>query len=212
MRRVIVPASLILLGAAIGAIGTQGQVATAASGILNVLVTNSSSHPVATQDQNVDTNGNIKVHEQGIANVDVTNTMLPVHELGTALVSVANMPGSQPFMRNESVVLEPGQTFASTCDSVPKGKSFAMEFIDLQTNGLASGEVLYVTLDVSTGTAFVSHPLPLQATAGDVPMFASPVRLYADPGSDFCLSVHRLGDTAESIRADYSVTGYLISS
>jgi hypothetical protein len=191
----------------------QGQAARAASSILSVFVTNGPSHPVPAQEQNLDASGNIKVHEQGTANVNVTNTTVPVHEQGTAQVSVANMPGSQPFMRNETILLDPGQVFVSKCDEVPAQKTFAMEYIDLQTNGIASGEVVWVTLDASTGGAFVSHPLPLQVTAGDVPVFASPVKLYADPASGFCISVHRAagGDTAETIRADYSVSGYLIS-
>jgi len=214
MRKAVIPVSLLLLGTVMGATVFQGQVAHAAAGILSVFVTNGPSHPVPVQEQNLDANGNIKVHEQGTANVNVTNTTVPVHEQGTALVNVANMPGSQPFMKNERVVLDAGQLFASKCDAVPASKTFAMEYIDLQTNGIGSGEVVSVTLDATTGGAFVPHPLPLQVTAGDVPMFSSPVRLYADPGSDFCLSVHReaSGDTTETIRADYSVSGYLINS
>ncbi len=214
MRKALIPVSSLLLGAVIGAMVFQGQAARAASSILSVFVTNSPTHPVPVQEQNLDSNGNIKVHEQGTANVNVTNTTVPVHEQGTAQVNVANMPGSQPFMKNETIVLDSGQVFVSKCDSVPATKTFAMEYVDLRTNGIASGEVVSVTLDASTGGAFVAHPLPLQVTAGDVPMFASPVKLYADPGSGFCISIHReaSGDTAETIRADYSVSGYLINS
>ncbi len=213
MRRAVIPVALLVLGAVLGGTVLQGQVAHAASGILSVFVTNGPSHPVPAQEQNLDATGNIKVHEQGTASVNVTNTTLPVHEQGTALVNVANMPGSAPFMKNETVVLRAGELFASKCDSVPASRTFAMEYIDLQTNGISSGEVVSVSLDATTGGAFVPHPLPLQVTAGDVPMFTSPVRVYADPGSDFCLSVHReaSGDTTETIRADYSVSGYLIS-
>src|SRR6266702_3236802 len=197
MRKALIPVSSLLLGAVIGAMVFQGQAARAASSILSVFVTNSPTHPVPVQEQNLDSNGNIKVHEQG-----------------TAQVNVANMPGSQPFMKNETIVLDSGQVFVSKCDSVPATKTFAMEYADLRTNGIASGEVVSVTLDASTGGAFVAHPLPLQVTAGDVPMFSSPVKLYADPGSGFCISIHReaSGDTAETIRADYSVSGYLINS
>lgn len=53
------------------------QVADASS-LLNVFVTNDSSHPVPAREQNTDANGNIKVHEQGTANVSVTNSSLPV--------------------------------------------------------------------------------------------------------------------------------------
>jgi len=49
-----------------------------ATGLLNVFVTNDSSHPVPVREQNTDANGNIKVHEQGTANVNVTNSSLSV--------------------------------------------------------------------------------------------------------------------------------------
>jgi hypothetical protein len=214
MRKIVIPVALLVLGVVMGGTVFAGQVAHAASSVLSVFVTNGPSHPVPAQEQNLDANGNIKVHEQGTASVNVTNTTVPVHEQGTAQVNVANMPGAAPFMKHETVVLGAGDLFASTCDSVPAGRTFAMEYIDLQTNGIGSGEVVSVSLDATTGGAFVPHPLPLQVTAGDVPMFSSPVRMYADPGSGFCLSVHReaSGDTSETIRADYSVSGYLISS
>ena len=44
----------------------------------SVTVNNTSTNPVPVLEQNVDTNGNIKVHEQGTANVNVTNTNLSV--------------------------------------------------------------------------------------------------------------------------------------
>jgi hypothetical protein len=206
-------------------------------------VSNSKTTPVPVAEQNLDANGNIKVHEQGTANVNVTNSSVPVHEQGTAdanitntdpngnlkvheqgtaNVSVANATtnpvpvrdvGNDAFMRNETLILDPGQTFSSICDYTPAGKRFAMQYIDLRTNGIASDQIVWVTLDVSTQGAFVEHSLPLESTVGQVPMFTSRVSLYADPGSGFCLSIHRdASNTAGTIRADYSVSGYLVDA
>jgi hypothetical protein len=43
-----------------------------------MFVANDSSHPVPVREQNLDTSGNIKLHEQGTANVNVTNPSLSV--------------------------------------------------------------------------------------------------------------------------------------
>jgi hypothetical protein len=54
-----------------------------AAQISSVIVTNDAAHAVPVRDQNTDANGNIKVHEQGTASVNVTNTTLAVHDLNT---------------------------------------------------------------------------------------------------------------------------------
>jgi hypothetical protein len=82
MRRSVITAILVLLaGTVLG--GTLfrapiGHTAEAASSVLNVFVTNDSTHPVPVREQNLDASGNIKVHEQGTANVNVTNSSLAV--------------------------------------------------------------------------------------------------------------------------------------
>jgi hypothetical protein len=67
MRRAIIPALLlVLLSVVLGATVFREQVAHAASAVLKV------------REQNLDAQGNIKVHEQGTANVNVTNSSLSV--------------------------------------------------------------------------------------------------------------------------------------
>jgi hypothetical protein len=69
MRRAIIPAFLLVLASfVLGATVFREQVAHAASAVLQV------------REQNVDGNGNIKVHEQGTANVNVANA--PTVKLG----------------------------------------------------------------------------------------------------------------------------------
>jgi hypothetical protein len=80
--------SVVVLGSTV----FRQQVADASS-LLNVFVTNDSSHPVPVREQNTDANGNIKVHEQSTANINVTNTSaIPVHEQGTANASITAFP------------------------------------------------------------------------------------------------------------------------
>jgi hypothetical protein len=80
MRKALVLGIALLVTSVVVLGGTvlRPQVAAVASSISNVFVTNDSSHPVPVREQNTDANGNIKVHEQGTANVNVTNNSLTV--------------------------------------------------------------------------------------------------------------------------------------
>lgn len=91
MRKALVLGIALLVTSVVVLGGTvfRQQVADAAS-LVNVFVTNDSSHPVPVREQNLDANGNIKVHEQGTASVDITNATVPIHEQGTASVNVTN--------------------------------------------------------------------------------------------------------------------------
>jgi hypothetical protein len=51
-----------------------------ATTIGNVFVTNTATHPVPVHETNIDAHGNVKVHEQGTANVNVTNSSLSVRQ------------------------------------------------------------------------------------------------------------------------------------
>jgi hypothetical protein len=70
MRRALIPAFLLLLGSTVlGATVLREPLASAATSISSLAA--GGSAPVT--EQNVDTNGNIKVHEQGVANVNLTS-------------------------------------------------------------------------------------------------------------------------------------------
>ncbi len=78
MRRTIVSAVVLMfVGVILGGMAFRQQVAYA-SAVLSVLVTNDAAHPVPVREQNFDANANIKVHEQGTANVNVTNSSILV--------------------------------------------------------------------------------------------------------------------------------------
>jgi len=81
MRKAVISVgAVLLLSLVLGGTVFRTQAASAASAVLSVFVTNDSSHPVPVREQNTDANGNIKVHEQGTANVNVTNSSVPVSE------------------------------------------------------------------------------------------------------------------------------------
>jgi len=94
--RVLGIALLVISGVVLGGTVFRQPVADAAS-LLNVFVTNDSSHPVPVREQNTDASGNIKVHEQGTANVNVTNSSLPV-----SAPAVTGGGGAAPLVGNET--------------------------------------------------------------------------------------------------------------
>jgi hypothetical protein len=83
---------LVVCGAALGATVLHEPIATAATPFMNVIVGNDATNPVPVAEQNRDGNGNVRVHEQGIA---------AVHEQGTANVNITN--GSIPVTGTVSV-------------------------------------------------------------------------------------------------------------
>lgn len=79
MNKALIPAFLLLLASTIlGATVLREPLAWAAAPITSVFVTNDESRPIPVREQNVDPFGLIKVHEQGTADVYVTNGSLRV--------------------------------------------------------------------------------------------------------------------------------------
>jgi hypothetical protein len=77
MKNALVTTLLLLLGSTIlGATVLREPLARAAVPIASVFVTNDPSSPVPVREQNLDANGNEKVHEQGTANVRVVDSSL----------------------------------------------------------------------------------------------------------------------------------------
>jgi len=69
---------LIAVGVVLGATVFRTDIAQATGLAQGVTVTNTPAQAVPVREQNLDGNGNIKVHEQGTANVSVTNSSLSV--------------------------------------------------------------------------------------------------------------------------------------
>jgi hypothetical protein len=148
MRRNAIHAGLSLIAVAmfLGATLFREEVAQAASAILNV------------QEQNTDANGNIKVHEQGTATVNVSNTVATDDKFA---------PGMEPA-RFGPVELDQGDIFGTpVVPAVPAGKTFIVTYLNVE--GLSMGVACLLYLRVSSGGSTVtSHlgSLPVQANAG----------------------------------------------
>lgn len=87
-----------------------------------MFVTNDSTHPVPTKEQNLDASGNIKVHEQGIANVNVTNASIPVNGMVSVTPGNSYLLTSGKRTANGTITVNTTKyTYVSVhiCPSVP---------------------------------------------------------------------------------------------
>jgi len=94
-RAIIGALLLISVGVALGATVFRADIAQATGLAQAVTVDNAPANAVPVREQNRDGNGNVKVHEQGTANVNVTNSALsvtapPVSDGGGLLRLVGN--------------------------------------------------------------------------------------------------------------------------
>jgi hypothetical protein len=95
-QRAIIGALLFIgVGVALGATVFRADIAQATGLAQAVTVDNAPANAVPVREQNRDGNGNVKVHEQGTANVNVTNSALsvtapPVSDGGGLLRLVGN--------------------------------------------------------------------------------------------------------------------------
>jgi hypothetical protein len=87
-RALIVALLLIGIGIGIGATVFRTDIAQATGLAQAVTIDNTASNPVPVREQNRDGSGNIKVHEQGTANVNIANTSLPAS--GNRLIQIAD--------------------------------------------------------------------------------------------------------------------------
>jgi hypothetical protein len=74
MRKILVTVALLAAGGVLGSTVLRGTIADAATPFQNVIVGNTSTNPVPVVEQNLD-GGNVRVHEEGIANVTGTVTL-----------------------------------------------------------------------------------------------------------------------------------------
>jgi hypothetical protein len=100
-KRVAIGAALLIgVGVFLGAAVFRDQVAQATGLAQGVTVINTPDDPIPAQEQNRDGSGNIKVHEQGTADVNVTNKSLsvdpaaPITDGGDALFCPAQLLGN----------------------------------------------------------------------------------------------------------------------
>src|SRR5712691_8653566 len=168
MRKAVIPAFLLLLGSFIlGATVFREQVAHAAQAVLPVLVTNDASNPVRVHEQNLDLSGNIKVHEQGTANVRV---VLPSNSFSVTNTT-QQLPQDIEFCPSQD--LPSGTTwFVTSFTAANLGTALGAADINLEPSSGAppgSQPVLGPRIAVPPSeTVHLAFPQPFVLTAPDV--------------------------------------------
>jgi hypothetical protein len=180
---------LIAVGVALGATVFRTDIAQATGLAQAVTVDNTTANPVPVREQNLDARGNINVHEQGTASVNVTNSSLAVHEQGTAAVheqgtaNVNVVSSSVPVSQaGAPVTIELNTDITYT---VPAGKRFVIQYLN---GGNAPS-------DPDTGL-HVSGTVPLQvyqfvgtkSPATGNYLVSEPVAITVDPGNKLVMS------------------------
>ncbi len=211
MRRKSMIGGLVLVGIGV-VLGTTvfrndiAQATRLAPAPTNVVVTNAPAQAVPTREQDLDGNGNIKVHEQGTAAVNVTNSSL----------TVANASdGQNPFARTANFACN---TVSLECDgdvvAPPSGKRWVLETVSVHVTAPAAIVITDAQVDVpGTGDNFARLFLAPVKTGSDGTdafwVVTQQVRAY----SDDLVSCHinfaqsPSGPTSGSC----TVTGYLVN-
>jgi hypothetical protein len=137
---------------------------------------------------------------------------------GLNVRDVAN-PALQPFQHSGIVVIANNFAGGSAKFTVPAGKRLVIEYASFSYS-LSSGDITGVSVGVTTANSNqspVDHEIPVLYKAVDLiglpgMRFAggTPVRLYADPGTEVFLKVGRNHGTGEDI-GTVSVSGYFVN-
>jgi hypothetical protein len=205
MRKVVIPAFLLVLGSLVlGATVLRGPIADAATPFTNVIVSNTASNPVPVREQATDANGNLKVHEQGTATVNVVDN----HE---------------PWQHAFSVNVADGSNSGEDFYTVPAGKRLVVQYVGVQADVPPNEGVLIqfsATGELGTfgGVPIVSGGVA-KTTVGDFVRWAGggPVLSYSGPGQQFAISIERessVSTAAPSGEAEmtFVASGYLVPS
>jgi hypothetical protein len=189
----------------VGGLVLGGPVAQAASSLFDVFVTNDAAHPVPVRDQNVDANGNLKTHEQGIANVNITN--------GTLSVRSAGIPYQVSGTANLGSGSDGGQNFP-----IPAGKLLVVQTASAMVL-LPPGQTAAATLEIlpASGSFTSAQPVPIPLTdqgtnVGGDEIFSGtqPLTAYAPSNpTGINISVGRSGTAGPAV-AQLAISGYLI--
>jgi hypothetical protein len=143
MSKAVVGAVVLLaVSAILGATVFREQIARAAPPITSVFVTNDESSPVPVRERNLDADGNIKVHEQGTANVSIQ---------GVASVKLTEQPFEQTVLLHFQAG---GDRTASEAINVPEGKLLTIRYVSARDD-----------FDAALTELRLDSPLPLSGDA-----------------------------------------------
>jgi hypothetical protein len=194
---------IVAVGVVLGATVFRTDIAQATGLSPSVTVANTASNPVPVLEQNVD-GKNIRVHEEGTANVNVS---------GTASTRSADNPAFQP------VRLVTGGLCGSNdqCDNgpgftVPAGKTLVVEFASLYAL-LPLGQNAKFTLIDDGGGPDLSQFADVipDEQAGAVHVANQTMRAYLDSGHTLEITVEQFGATGSG-RWHAEISGYLVDT
>ncbi|SRR6266496_3376713 len=224
MRKRAVVGALLLVVVAMVLGGTvfRDQLASARSLAQDVTINNTPAQPVPVREQDLDTSGNIRVHEQGTAQVAGTVGINPgangvvVDNAASKPVPVTvHEPPLEPVQERVTVGLGAGESDEQVpVYTVPAGKRLIVEFVS--ANGALDGDALVLAeVKVGSGLFVPRVTLPLTRTRDFGPFAAAEqVTLYAEPGQTvFARFVHNPGGTENvSFVAHFTVVGHLVDA
>jgi hypothetical protein len=166
MRKALIPAFLLLLGSTIlGATVLREPLAHAAAPIASVFVTNDASSPVPVREQNLDANGNVKVHEVGSVSVRPVVPANPWHRAFSVAANGTEYLFDEPSSSAINITsLTVSQT--GTLDQAAAGGLLLETVPDTATTcaGASRGDTLWHSATFAAPLA-VSFPTPLVASA-----------------------------------------------
>jgi hypothetical protein len=180
--------ALILVGAAVlGSTVFREPIATAAQSVS------------ATIAGPLDSEGNVKVHEQG-----------------TALVRDADNPASHPFQAQGNAELADGvNSELFELAQVPAGKRLVIEYVSATSVVPAGQRIVDFLVIVRQGNVGMGHAVPIQfqGSAGVTDWLAAgePTRLYADAGTTVRAFLLRT-DTSGQANVMVRISGYLVDA
>ncbi len=170
MRRLLIAGTVIALSLALGATVFREQVAWAAQSV-DAHITN------------LDGSGNIKVHEQGTAKVEVQ---------GSPQVSLGDSEQHPLWVRDVDAPVRPFQVeFLFQGDNVlhqtldvPAGEMLVLEYVDANAHFDDPNAASGIAISTRAGGNFAVHDIAFQkgVNPGGYAV-AQPVRIYADAGS-----------------------------
>jgi len=197
---------MIGVGVILGATVFRTDIAQATGLAQAVTVSNTPAQAVPEREQNLDARGNIKVHEQGTADVNVTN--------GSLKVETDEVPYQHSVFFNQ----DPSTCTQFVCNvnfpRVPTGKRLVVTYVSAQWSLTSGGN--FATASVGVNGNGINQPqiiLPAAVLSGFTAwVAASPVTFYAEAGDVPTVSLGGQFVQPVSATAHASIVGHLVDA
>jgi hypothetical protein len=165
MKKALIPAILLLFGSTIlGATLLREPIANAARLAQSVVISNGPDQAVPVREQNLDAHGDISVHEQGIANVNVTNGSLSVAQLPPVTGGGSSVRMTSGDRTLDSPAVASALSIGLTSGVIRLFLEYQGEFVAV-FNGPASGG--NATIDLALSRPITFDSLNCQGALGD---------------------------------------------